>query len=420
MPPSAGACHTTSACESPDCGRATEMSSIITATTWRAATSSVTGAPVSGAGTRTGRGFGRRRGHRRRRGRWRGGRRGRRRVPGLAGDAGPGVGPAADDGATATGSDVAGWLGRPTSAHAATPMASASAPITARTRRIMRAPGSTWSASCRSPSRQGVARRPGRHAAVRSGGSIRQARVTGRSGRPAVGARRLGALRSHDLPRRSQRSAMSDETPRSKKRNRTTPSAGGRAAGDRRGEAVAEAESPRSRPPSRGRCRGRPPKPAARPDAIADLGADAAEAVPEPGACSSSPDLAEPSGRTRLAEARAPVDASTIRVERGGIDALTAGTVEVRMGGIGALEAEEVLVQWGGVGAARAERVGVEFGSVGAALAGELHVTPGVRRQRDRARGHRGPGRRPHPDRPAGHRDPAHRRAGDDRRQGGG
>jgi hypothetical protein len=67
----------------------------------------------------------------------------------------------------------------------------------------------------------------------------------------------------------------------------------------------------------------------------------------------------------------------SLRVERAGIAAVTAGQVEVRMGGIGALSAEDVFVEWGGVGAARADRVAVEFGSVGAALAGEVRVTQG-------------------------------------------
>src|SRR5688572_6918797 len=58
MPPSAGACHTTSAELRPDCGRAANWSSIITATTWRLATSGFTSRPVSGAGTRLGVGFG--------------------------------------------------------------------------------------------------------------------------------------------------------------------------------------------------------------------------------------------------------------------------------------------------------------------------------------------------------------------------
>src|SRR5829696_6528319 len=51
MPPSAGACHTTEADDSPDCGRAPLRSSIITAIGCRAATVAVTGRPVSGAGT---------------------------------------------------------------------------------------------------------------------------------------------------------------------------------------------------------------------------------------------------------------------------------------------------------------------------------------------------------------------------------
>lgn len=137
---------------------------------------------------------------------------------------------------------------------------------------------------------------------------------------------------------------MSDETPRSKKRNRPVAEAEIAEA-----EAVAEAAA----------------EVASTADAITGLGATPEDAMPQP--------VVE----TASAEIPGRVDVPTIRIERGGIDAVTAGTVEVRMGGIGALEAEEVRVQWGGVGAARAERVGVEFGSVGAALAGELHVTQG-------------------------------------------
>src|SRR4051794_16867482 len=54
MPPSAGACHTTEAALKPDCGRASNWSSIMTATGWRLATSGVTGRPVSGAATSAG------------------------------------------------------------------------------------------------------------------------------------------------------------------------------------------------------------------------------------------------------------------------------------------------------------------------------------------------------------------------------
>src|SRR5689334_14533071 len=58
MPPSAGACQTTLADVSPDCGRASNWSSTITAITCRFATSGVTRFPVSGAGTRLGVGWG--------------------------------------------------------------------------------------------------------------------------------------------------------------------------------------------------------------------------------------------------------------------------------------------------------------------------------------------------------------------------
>lgn len=51
MPPSAGACQTTDAALNPDCGRALEWSSIITAIARFAATAGVTGRPVSGAAT---------------------------------------------------------------------------------------------------------------------------------------------------------------------------------------------------------------------------------------------------------------------------------------------------------------------------------------------------------------------------------
>src|SRR3954453_1567922 len=58
MPPSAGACQTMLACDSPDCGRAAQRSSIITAITCRAAMAGLTGMPVRGAATRTGVGAG--------------------------------------------------------------------------------------------------------------------------------------------------------------------------------------------------------------------------------------------------------------------------------------------------------------------------------------------------------------------------
>src|SRR3954471_4589330 len=58
MPPSAGACQTTLACDSPDWGRAAHRSAIITAITCRAAVAGLTGMPVSGAATRTGVGTG--------------------------------------------------------------------------------------------------------------------------------------------------------------------------------------------------------------------------------------------------------------------------------------------------------------------------------------------------------------------------
>src|SRR5690349_11346066 len=54
MPPSAGACQTTSACDSPDCGRAGRRSSIITAIGCRRAIAGSTRSPVSGAATVTG------------------------------------------------------------------------------------------------------------------------------------------------------------------------------------------------------------------------------------------------------------------------------------------------------------------------------------------------------------------------------
>src|ERR1051325_9112470 len=58
MPPSAGACQTTSACDSPDCGRAGRRSSIITAIGCRRAMAASTSSPVSGAATLTGVGTG--------------------------------------------------------------------------------------------------------------------------------------------------------------------------------------------------------------------------------------------------------------------------------------------------------------------------------------------------------------------------
>src|SRR5512134_1312855 len=58
MPPSAGACQTMDASVKPLCGRASQWSSTITAITWRCATPSVTGSPVSGAGTTLGVGLG--------------------------------------------------------------------------------------------------------------------------------------------------------------------------------------------------------------------------------------------------------------------------------------------------------------------------------------------------------------------------
>ena len=161
---------------------------------------------------------------------------------------------------------------------------------------------------------------------------------------------------------------MSDETPRSKKRNRPSPPP--------RSEGEIAAPSRGDRRGGGRRRRGRRGSGAA---------AELAAADPWRGPGATSPEPA-PASEPVSAEARAPVDASTIRVERGGIEEATAGTVEVRMGGIGALQAEEVFVQWGGVGAARAERVGVEFGSVGAALAGELHVTQGFAGSVSRAR----------------------------------
>ncbi len=58
MPPSAGACHTTDAALKPDCGRASNWSSIITASGCCAAAFGVTRTPVSGAGTSSGVGSG--------------------------------------------------------------------------------------------------------------------------------------------------------------------------------------------------------------------------------------------------------------------------------------------------------------------------------------------------------------------------
>src|SRR3954463_14511178 len=58
MPPSAGACQTTEASLNPDCGRAGERSSIITAIGWSFAAAGLTRTPSSGAATRTGVGSG--------------------------------------------------------------------------------------------------------------------------------------------------------------------------------------------------------------------------------------------------------------------------------------------------------------------------------------------------------------------------
>src|SRR5215208_1279056 len=58
MPPSAGACHTIDAEPKPDCGRAGERSSIMTAIGCRRAASGVTSRPVNGAGTSFGDGVG--------------------------------------------------------------------------------------------------------------------------------------------------------------------------------------------------------------------------------------------------------------------------------------------------------------------------------------------------------------------------
>src|SRR3954469_21584758 len=54
MPPSAGACQTTDAALKPDCGRAGDRSSTITAIGWRFAAVGLTSRPVSGAATRVG------------------------------------------------------------------------------------------------------------------------------------------------------------------------------------------------------------------------------------------------------------------------------------------------------------------------------------------------------------------------------
>jgi hypothetical protein len=125
-------------------------------------------------------------------------------------------------------------------------------------------------------------------------------------------------------------------------------------------------------PPARKRTRkAAAPDPGVEPDAHAAFEAAEAAAVREARVEAGGSSTATP--RT----VRLPTPTPALRIERGGIDEVTAGSVEVRMGGIGSLDAEEVFVQWGGVGAARAEKVGVEFGSVGAALAGELNVTQG-------------------------------------------
>ena len=58
MPPSAGACQMTDAALNPDCGRAADRSSIMTAIGWRRAWAGVTMRPVSGAATRIGVGAG--------------------------------------------------------------------------------------------------------------------------------------------------------------------------------------------------------------------------------------------------------------------------------------------------------------------------------------------------------------------------
>src|SRR5438093_13555880 len=58
MPPSAGACQTTEASENPDCGRAGDRSSIMTAITCCLAAAGETMTPSSGAATTTGVGSG--------------------------------------------------------------------------------------------------------------------------------------------------------------------------------------------------------------------------------------------------------------------------------------------------------------------------------------------------------------------------
>src|SRR4051794_12975456 len=58
MPPSAGACQTIDAALNPDCGRASNWSSIITAIGWRIAAAGDTSRPVSGSATSTGLGVG--------------------------------------------------------------------------------------------------------------------------------------------------------------------------------------------------------------------------------------------------------------------------------------------------------------------------------------------------------------------------
>ena len=152
---------------------------------------------------------------------------------------------------------------------------------------------------------------------------------------------------------------MSDETPRSRKRNRTNPSA------ETAGPEVAEVEIAEAATEAEAAAEAAAEVVSG--DASTDQGTTPVEATTEP----------EPTIDRVATGTPVMADASTIRIERGGIDGVRAGTVEVRMGGIGALEADKVRVQWGGVGAAKAERLGVEFGSVGAALAGELHVTQG-------------------------------------------
>src|SRR6186713_2753404 len=58
MPPSAGACHTIDADCSPDCGRAADRSSIITAIGWRCDAFSLIIRPVSAEGNSSGVGLG--------------------------------------------------------------------------------------------------------------------------------------------------------------------------------------------------------------------------------------------------------------------------------------------------------------------------------------------------------------------------